>query len=109
MPLQKKRLQALSAHRAMMPAIGENDRLPRFEAEGMAFSGTLQPMDSPADRQLYGEQAVRMMRLITTEGAILEKGMGIGIGDGQTGCRYRITQPVVHWLGHSVAILEQLN
>lgn len=107
MPLQRKRLQQLAAHRALKPAIGENDRMPRFEAEGVAFAGTLQPMDGAADRQVYGEQVTRLKRLITTEGAFLERGMGISVGG--EGCQYRIVQPVSHWRGHSVAILETLD
>ncbi|MBP3650551.1 MAG: hypothetical protein J6K73_12315 [Clostridia bacterium] len=107
MPLQRKRLQALTAHRPLKPVIGVNDRIPRFDAQGTAFAGTLQPMDSTADRQLYGEQAVRMKRLITTEGLFLEKGMGISVKGSD--CRYRIVQPVTHWQGHSVAILEALD
>ena len=107
MPLQRKRLLQLTAHRALKPAIGENDRTPHFEADGAAFAGTLQPMDGTADRQVYGEQVTRLKRLITTEGAFLERGMGIAVGG--EGCRYRIVQPVSHWQGHSVAILEMLD
>ena len=79
----------------------------RFEAEGIPLRATLQPMDGHADRQVYGEQVTRMKRLITTEGAFLERGMGICTGG--DGCQYRIVQPVYHWQGHTVALLEQLD
>ena len=107
MPLQRKRLQALTAHRQRKPIPGENDRISRFEAEGIPLRATLQPMDGHADRQVYGEQVSRMKRLITTEGAFLERGMGICTGG--DGCQYRIVQPVYHWRGHTVALLEQLD
>lgn len=107
MPLQQKRLQSLIAYRALPPAIGQNDRIPHFEAEGVPFRGSLQPMDSPADRQVYGVQAARLLRLITAEGAFLTLGMGIGLEN--QGCQYRICQPVSRWQGHSVAVLERLE
>ena len=107
MSLQKKRLQALTAHRLLKPVIGENDRMPRFEEAGIAFTGTLQPLDGTADRQIYGGEAAKRKRLITTEGAFLERGMGISVEGGS--CQYRIALPVTHWQGHSVAILEALD
>ena len=79
--------------------------MPRFEAEGMAFTGTLQPMDGFADRQLYGEQVTRLQRLLTTDVPALEQGMGICTADGSW---YRIRQPVSCWKGHCVAVLEAL-
>lgn len=107
MPLQFRRLHKLTAHQALKPVIGENDRIPRFEAEGTPFTGTLQPMDGAADRQVFGERATRLMRLITMEGQRLSKGMGISTGG--AGCDYRIVEPVSHWQGHSVAVLEKLD
>lgn len=108
MPLQQKRLQLLTAHRALKPVLGENDRIPRFETEGAVFTATLQPMDGAADRQVYGERVTRLKRLITTERIALTMGMGIRTGEAE-GCDYRIAQPVSHWQGHSEAILEKLD
>lgn len=105
MPLQRKRLQTLVAHRALKPVIGDNDRAPLFEAEGTAFSGTLQPMDSPADRQVYGSEAARLTRLITMEGEALDMGTGVEAD----GCMYRIIQPVCRWRGHCTAVLKKLD
>ncbi|MBR2923613.1 MAG: hypothetical protein IKC28_01175 [Clostridia bacterium] len=108
MPLQRKRLQTLTIHAARKPVIGENDRIPRFEAAGRTIAGTLQPMDGAADRQMYGERVTRLRRLITTEGDGLCMGMGVCTGNA-AGCDYRIMQPVSHWQGHSVAVLEKLD
>jgi hypothetical protein len=107
MPLQRKRLQTLTVHPARRPAIGENDRIPRFEAVGREIAGSLQSMDGVADRQMYGERVTRLRRLITTEGDGLCMGMGVCTGD--AGCDYRIIQPVSHWQGHSMAVLEKLD
>lgn len=107
MPLQRKRMQALTVHAARKPVIGENDRIPRFEAVGREIVGTLQPMDGAVDRQMYGERITRLMRLITMDGDGLCAGMGVSTGG--AGCNYRIIQPVSRWQGHSVAVLELLD
>ena len=107
MPLQRKRLQTLTVHPARRPAIGENDRIPRFEAVGREIAGSLQSMDGAADRQMYGERVSRLKRLITTEGDGLCAGMGVCTGEAGEECDYRIMQPVSHWLGHSIAVLEK--
>jgi len=109
MPLQRKRLQTLTVHAARKPVIGGNDRIPRFEAEGREIAGTLQPMDGPADRQIYGDQVTWLKRLITRDGDGLCMGMGVCTGDTGAECNYRIMQPVSHWQGHSVAVLEKLD
>lgn len=109
MPLQRKRMQALTVYAARRPVIGENDRIPRFESQGRTITGTLQPMEGTVDRQMYGQQVTRLRRLITRDGEGLQTGMGVCTGGAGTECDYRIMQPVSHWQGHSVAVLEKLD
>ena len=109
MPLKQSRLRQLTAHRPLKPAIGSNDRIPRFEAEGTAFTATLQPMDTVADRQIYGEQAARLLRLITMEDVALSMGMGVRVDAPEGCCDHRIMLPVCRWQGHLTAVLERLE
>ncbi|MBQ8150621.1 MAG: hypothetical protein IJ041_08905 [Clostridia bacterium] len=109
MPLKQSRLRRLTAHRPLKPAAGSNDRIPRFEVEGAAFTATLQPMDTAADRQIYGEHAARMLRLITTEEMDLAMGMGVRVDAPGGCCDYRIMLPVSRWQGHCTAVLEALE
>ncbi len=109
MPLKQNRLRQLTAHRPLKPAVGSNDRIPRFEAEGVAFTATLQPMDSSVDRQVYGEKAARMLRLITTEGEALSMGMGVRVDAPPGSCDYRVMLPVSRWPDHATAVLEAVE
>lgn len=109
MPLKQNRLRQLTVHKPLKPLIGSNDRIPRFEEAGMAFVATLQPMDTAADRQIYGEHAARMLRLITTEEIDLSMGMGVRVDAPGGCCDYRIMLPPGCWPDHCTAVLEAVE